>query len=217
MTMADRIPLSRDRIILAAVAIVDEHGLEALSMRKLGAALGVEAMSLYNHVANKDDVLDGVLDHVLREVPLPDPTLAWDDQLWVLGRGFRDAGLAHPGVLPMFGARAIRTIEGHAPLEAAFGILRDAGLDRDSALDAFLSMSSFVLGFVLIDMGGMRQVADGRALAPSELAELAADSHPRLVELGEALGNGDTTREFERGFTMLLDGLRRLIEQQPTA
>ena len=94
----------------------------------------------------------------------------------------------------MFGARAIRTIEGHAPLEAAFGILRDAGLDRDSALDAFLSMSSFVLGFVLIDMGGMRQVADGRALAPEELAELAADSRPRLVELGEALGNGDTTR-----------------------
>jgi len=215
MTMADRIPLSRERIITAAVAIVDAQGLEALSMRKLGASLGVEAMSLYNHVTNKDDVLDGVLDHVLREVPLPDPALAWDDQLWVLGRGFRDAGLAHPGVLPMFGARAIRTLEAHAPLEAAFGILRDAGLDGDAALDAFLSLSSFVLGFVLIDMGGMRQVADGRALDPSDLSELAAESHPRLIELGEALRNGDTTREFERGFSMLLDGLRRLIEQQP--
>jgi len=217
MTMADRIPLSRERIITAAVAIVDAQGLEALSMRKLGASLGVEAMSLYNHVTNKDDVLDGVLDHVLREVPLPDPALAWDDQLWVLGRGFRDAGLAHPGVLPMFGARAIRTLEAHAPLEAAFGILRDAGLDGDAALDAFLSLSSFVLGFVLIDMGGMRQVAAGQAFDLSDLAELAADNHPRLVELGDALRNGDSTREFERGFTMLLDGLRRLIEQQPPA
>ena len=84
MTMADRIPLSRERIITAAVAIVDAQGLEALSMRKLGASLGVEAMSLYNHVTNKDDVLDGVLDHVLREVPLPDPALAWDDQLSVV-------------------------------------------------------------------------------------------------------------------------------------
>jgi len=217
MAMVDRLPLNRERIIVAAVAIVDEQGLDALSMRKLGAALGVEAMSLYNHVANKDDVLDGVFDHVLREVPLPDPGLDWDDQLWVLGRGFRDAGLAHPGVLPMFGSRAIRTIEGHAPLEAAYGILREAGLDRDSALDAFLSMSSFVLGFVLIDMGGMRQVAAGQAFDLSDLAELAADNHPRLVELGDALRNGDSTREFERGFTMLLDGLRRLIEQQPPA
>jgi len=117
----------------------------------------------------------------------------------------------------MFGSRAIRTIEGHAPLEAAYGILREAGLDRDSALDAFLSMSSFVLGFVLIDMGGMRQVAAGQAFDLSDLAELAADNHPRLVELGDALRNGDSTREFERGFTMLLDGLRRLIEQQPPA
>jgi TetR/AcrR family tetracycline transcriptional repressor len=217
MTMAARTPLTRERIIVAAVALVDEHGLEALSMRKLGAALGVEAMSLYNHVENKDDVLDGVLDHVLREVPLPDPALAWDDQLWVLGRGFRDAGLAHPGVLPMFGARAIRTIEGFAPLEAAFGILREAGLDGDAALDAFLSLSSFVLGFVLVDMGGMRQAATGRAFDVSDLAELADGGHPRLAELGEALRHGDSTREFERGFTMMLDGLRRLIEQQPPA
>ena len=161
-------------------------------------------------------MLDGVLDHVLREVPLPDPSLAWDDQLWVLGRGFRDAGLAHPGVLPMFGARAIRTLEGHAPLEAAFGILRDAGLDGDSALDAFLSLSSFVLGFVLIDMGGMRQVADGRAMDPSDLSELAAESHPRL----DRARRGPAQRRHHPGVrarasAMLLDGLRRLIEQQP--
>src|SRR6476469_1505374 len=110
MTMADRIPLSRERIIAAAVAIVDEHGLESLSMRKLGAALGVEAMSLYNHVDNKDDVLDGVLDHVLKEVPLPELDLAWEEQLRVLARGFRAAGLAHPGVLPMWGSRQIRTV-----------------------------------------------------------------------------------------------------------
>src|SRR5262245_43385459 len=205
MTMAARVPLTRERIIVAAVALVDEHGLEALSMRKLGAALGVEAMSLYNHVENKDDVLDGVLDHVLREVPLPDPTLPWDEQLWVLGRGFRDAGLAHPGVLPMFGARPIRTIQGFAPLEAAFGALRDAGLDGDAALDAFLSLASFVLGFVLVDMGGMRQAATGRTFDVSDLEELADGGHPRLAALGEALGHGESTRQLERGHGMAVE------------
>ena len=144
-------------------------------MRKLGAALGVEAMSLYNHVANKDDVLDGVLDHVLREVPLPDPTWPGTTSSGSSAAASAPPAWPIPGVLPMFGARPIRTVEGHAPLEAAFDILRNAGLDGDAALDAFLSMASFVLGFVLIDMGGMRQVADGRAIDPSDLSELAAD------------------------------------------
>src|SRR3954454_18343682 len=172
MALATRVPLTRERIIVAAVALVDAHGLEALSMRKLGAALGVEAMSLYNHVDNKDDVLDGVIDLVLREVPLPDADLAWEEQLRVLARGFRAAGLAHPGVLPMWGSRQIRTVEAFAPLERAYDALRTAGLDPDAALDAFLAMSSFVLGRVLLDMGNIAiEPLDGTidlSLVPTE-------------------------------------------------
>src|SRR3990172_11478457 len=72
-----RAPLTRDRIIDAAVTLADQHGADELSMRKLGAELGVEAMSLYNHVANKDEILDGMIDHVFSTIPLPDPTQDW--------------------------------------------------------------------------------------------------------------------------------------------
>src|SRR5438094_7840706 len=72
-----RLPLSRDRILQAALELADEHGVESLSMRKLGQALGFEAMSLYNHVANKDDVLDGILDLVLAESEAPSPAGDW--------------------------------------------------------------------------------------------------------------------------------------------
>jgi TetR/AcrR family tetracycline transcriptional repressor len=213
MTLADRVPLTRERIIIAAVAFVDANGLEALSMRKLGAALGVEAMSLYNHVDNKDDVLDGILDRVLREVPLPEPDLAWDEQLRVLARGFRDAGLTHPGVLPMFGARPIRTLEGFAPLERAFGILREAGLDPDTALAAFLAMCSFVLGRVLLDMGEQQTVEPASAI---DLSAIATGDHPRLVELQQAVRDSESTKEFERGFDILVEGLRGLIDRPVT-
>jgi TetR/AcrR family transcriptional regulator, tetracycline repressor protein len=212
MTLATRVPLTRERIIVAAVALVDAHGLDALSMRKLGAALGVEAMSLYNHVDNKDDVLDGILDRVLCEVPLPDPALAWTEQLRVLARGFRSAGLAHPGVLPMFGSRPIRTVEAFAPLERAYDILRSAGLDPDAALDAFLAMSSFVLGRVLLDMGGLKVVPSEATI---DLSAVPTESHPRLVELRRAVVGGHSSREFERGLDLLLEGIRGLFERPP--
>src|SRR6266851_179181 len=77
-TTEPRLPLSRDRILQAALGLVDEGGIESLTMRKLGEALGFEAMSLYNHVANKDDVLDGILDLVLAEGELPSPAGDWD-------------------------------------------------------------------------------------------------------------------------------------------
>jgi TetR/AcrR family tetracycline transcriptional repressor len=209
MNSATRVPLTRDRIVVAAVALVDADGLDALSMRKLGAALGVEAMSLYNHVDNKDDVLDGILDRVLREVPLPDPALAWSEQLRVLARGFRAAGLAHPGVLPMFGSRPIRTVEAFAPLERAYDILRLAGLDPDAALDAFLAMSSFVLGRVLLDMGNRQVVATDGTI---DLSAVSTDAHPRLVELQRAVLGDHSSREFERGFDLLIEGIRSLFE-----
>ena len=130
MSMGTRVPLTRERIIAAAVELVDESGLDALSMRKLGAALGVEAMSLYNHVDNKDDVLDGILDAVLREVPQPDPGLPWDERLRELAHGFRRVGLAHPGVLPMFNSRRIVSAEGFAAIANIHAILLEVGFDR---------------------------------------------------------------------------------------
>src|SRR5215470_18493570 len=102
MTMADRIPLSRERIITAAVAIVDEQGLEGLSMRKLGAALGVEAMSLYNHIANKDALLDGIHERILVCLELPPHARTWQAFVHHQALELHGALLAHPHAIPLF-------------------------------------------------------------------------------------------------------------------
>lgn len=215
MSVTERRPLTRARILEAAVVLVDANGVDALSMRKLGAALGVEAMSLYNHVANKDDVLNGILDLVLAEIELPDAELAWDEQLRRLARGFRQAGHDHPGVFPMFGSRAIRSLEGLLPLERAYAILRDAGLDEDAALDAFTTMSSFVFGFVLTELGGLVDVESGSAI---DVDAIDPAGHPRLVEMAVALARRDADRQFAFALEQLLTGLTRMIDAAtPTA
>lgn len=208
MPAVERPPLTRRRIIDAAVALVDEQGLDALSMRRLGATLGVEAMSLYNHVANKDDILDAMLGQVLGEVALP-TTGSWEDRLRDLARSFRQVGRRHPGVLPLVGSRAIRSVEGIAPLEAAFAILRAAGLPPAAALDALVSAASFVFGFALIELGGFREVAEGRSI---DVSAVAADEHPALVELAAALDARDGDHEFEVGLEIVVAGIRRLLD-----
>lgn len=211
---AGRLPLSRERIISAAIALVDEHGLGALSMRKLGAALGVEAMSLYNHVENKEDVLDGMLDAVLREIPLPDPQLPWEERLRALARSFRRAGHDHPGVLPLFGSQAIRSVEGFRPLECAYGILRSAGLGPADAFDGFIFASSFVFGYALTEVGGIREVADSRTL---DLATVDATERAQLAEMGAAFSASDPDTQFERGLDLVIAGLRRLVDERTVA
>lgn len=211
MSVAERLPLTRERIVAAAIEFVDEHGIEALSMRKLGAALGVEAMSLYNHVANKDDVLDAMLEHTLVEIPLPDESWPWDRQLRMLAEEFRAAGLRHPGLLPLFGSRGITSIAGFAPLERAYDILRGAGLDPDDALDAFVSAASFVLGFLITERGGFRDVAEGRTV---DVATIDPAEHPRLIEMGLAFVNRDGDREFSFGVDLLIAGVRRRLDER---
>ncbi len=208
MPATDRIPLTRARIVAAAIDLADEKGVEALSMRKLGAVLGVEAMSLYNHVENKDDVLDAMLEQALTEIPLPDEALPWADQLRHLAWAFRAAGHRHPGVVPLFGSRGITSFAGLAPLERAYAILRRAGLGPDDALDAFFTAASFVLGFVITELGGFRDVAAGRTV---DFRSVDPETHPHLAEMGLAFRNHDGDREFAFGVDMLIDGVRRRV------
>ena len=106
---AARVPLSRDRILRAALAFVDEHGLQALSMRKLAAELGVEAMSLYNHIENKDDILAGIGDLVFAEVEItPDGSGDWTQRTREVSHATRRALSAHPQVLPIIVAGPYR-------------------------------------------------------------------------------------------------------------
>jgi AcrR family transcriptional regulator len=208
MSQGTRVPLTRERIIAAAVELVDEAGLEALSMRKLGAAVGVEAMSLYNHVQSKEDVLDGILDAVLCEVPEPDPSLPWDQRLRELAHGFRRVGLAHPGVLPMFNSRRILSAEAFSSIAAIHGILLEAGFDRDSSLDAFVYVASFIAGYLQIDMGRITMTEAGRV---TDYAAWDHDEHPGAVDLGLGLVARDWSTELDRCIDLMLAGLSALL------
>ncbi|MCM3924324.1 TetR family transcriptional regulator [Frankia sp. AiPs1] len=144
--------LSRRKILDAALRLADERGLAGLTMRRLAAEFGVEAMSLYNHVANKRDLLDGIAARVFESIPLPDPALAWDERLRFLGNGAFAAFAAHPVV-----ARAVvageadpRSVRALRVIDAFFGALLDAGLDEPSAVRRYRSLSGLLFGAVLV-------------------------------------------------------------------
>jgi AcrR family transcriptional regulator len=208
MSMTERTPLTRDRIIAAAVELVDANGVDALSMRKLGASLGVEAMSLYNHVVNKDDVLDRILDQVLAEIDLPDADLPWDDQVRSLAHSFRLAGHRHPGVFPLFGSRSITSLEGFRSLERSYTALRGAGLSPEAALDGFTALAAFAFGYVLTELGGL---VDGALAHTWDLDELDLADRPLLLEMGQSLAHRDADRQFEVGLDLLIAGLAGMV------
>jgi len=209
MAVTEREPLSRERIISAAIELVDVQGLAGLSMRKLGAAVGVEAMSLYNHVDNKEDLLDGMLDAVLREVPIPDASLPWEQRLRLIAQGFRKAGLDHPGVLPMFNSRRIESADAFAAIAAIHEILREVGFDEESALDAFVFVASFIAGYIQIDMGRISMSTEGRV---TDYASWDPAAHPSEVQLGLGLMKRDWDTEYDRCIGLLVSGLVALAD-----
>src|ERR1022692_4058547 len=144
-----RNPLSRERVLLAAVALADESGIAALSMRKLGEALGVEAMSLYNHVANKGDLLDGMVDLVFSEIDLPAGGADWKTSMRERAESARQALARHPWAIALM---STRTSPGPATLrhhDAVIGSLRTAGFSIDLAAHAFSALDSYIYGFAL--------------------------------------------------------------------
>ncbi len=208
MSTAERLPLSRERIISVAVELVDQYGLDALSMRKLGAALGVEAMSLYNHVENKDDVLDGMLELVMRQICIPGPVAPWDDRLRALANEIRRAGLEHPGVLPLFGTRPIATAEGFAPVEAIHAILVDAGFATERGVHAVVYVAAFVLGYLRIDLGRLTPPPGD----PSDpYVTWVGPEHERAAQFGQSLLAQNWDEEFERCLDLVIESLRALI------
>jgi AcrR family transcriptional regulator len=206
MTRA-RPALSRDAVLEAALRVIDERGLEACTMRAVARELGVEAMSLYWHVDDKDALLDGVVERVLSEVPAA-PGGAWED--WRAGmdefaRGFRGVALAHPRAVPLLAARA-RTAYAAAGRVAEGGIasLEAAGFDRPTAIRAARTVARYVVGFTLAEGGDRPAPASGAAPSPA------------LGELLEAVGRDDPEELFSFGLEALLDGLEaRLGRSRP--
>ena len=210
-----RVPLNRERVLSAAVALADEVGTESLTMRELGLRLGVEAMSLYNHVDNKDDLLDGMIDLVVSEIDLPPDAVGWREAMRRRAISTQAVYARHPWASALMDSR---TSSGPARLQYfdwILGTLRDAGFTQEMTARAISVLDSYVYGF------GRQQLnmSAGPDVKPEEVAEaflkaIPADEYPHLREMvvEYAIDTGhDESADFEFGLNLILDGLERLL------
>jgi AcrR family transcriptional regulator len=210
---AQRTPLSRERVLRAAVALADESGSESLSMRRLGEAVGVEAMSLYHHVANKDDLLDGMIDVVFGEIELPTDCADWMVAMRKRALSARRVLARHGWAIRFMESR---TSPGPATLrhhDAVLGCLRNAGFSARLAAHAFSVLDSYIYGFALQKRGLPFDTPQETAeLANEMLARFPVDEYPHLAELTtqHVLEPGyDYGDEFTFGLDLILEGLER--------
>jgi AcrR family transcriptional regulator len=212
---AQRAPLSRDRVLRAAVALADQSGIESLSMRKLGEVLGVEAMSLYNHVANKSDLLDGMVDLVFAEIDLPPVDVGWKSAMRRRAISARQALRRHQWAIGLMESRASpgpATLRHH---DAVLGCLRGAGFSIEMTGHAYSLLDSYIYGFALQEASlPFDTVEETTEVAQEILGRLPADEYPHLTEFAteRVLQPGyDYGNEFEVGLELILDGLGRAV------
>ena len=189
----------------AAVKFVDREGLEALSMRKLGSELGVEAMSLYNHVPNKNALLDGMVELLLRNLELPTDEEDWEKLLREAYRRFRRLAHAHPNVFPIFVVRPPDTMDGAWLVEDFLEIMLRTGFDGETAIYAFRALTSYTVGYVMAEIRGFAMEPTGDRAG---VRQLSPEDFPRITELSAQLLDIDRDTEFEFGLDLIFAGLR---------
>jgi AcrR family transcriptional regulator len=206
--------VDRDQVLRTAVALADEAGLDALSMRKLGQALGVEAMSLYNHVPGKEALLDGMVDLVFAEIELPAGE-DWKKALRQRAVSMREALTRHRWAV---GLMESRTNPGPTTLrqhDAVIGCLLGAGFSMELTAHAFAAVDSYVYGFALQEKGLPFDTPEQTAeMAQAMLAHFPVDEFPHLAAFTRehVLRPGyDFGAEFEFGLDLILDGLKKLL------
>lgn len=216
-TRATRRPLNRDRVLQAAVELADEVGIDAVTMRGLADVLGVEAMSLYNHVANKDDLLDGMVDIVFGEIDLPSGT-DWKKAMRLRAISARQVLRRHRWAI---GRMESRRSPGPATLrhhDAVLACLRDGGLSMELTAHAYAVLDSYIYGFALQEATLPFDDGAGTAeLAQEILAPLPLDAYPHLVEFmtDHALQPGyEFGNSFEVGLDLILDSLSRTASRR---
>lgn len=177
--MARPARISREAVLDSTLALAEERGLDAVSMRSVAADLQVTPMALYHHVRNKEDLLDGLVERLLDELPLPDPEAPWEERLRSLAQRLRETAQRHPDAFPMLLRRPVRSEGALRVREAVYALLRDAGVPEELVPRAERLISTFVIGFGASEAGG-------RFAAHSEEV-LEADFEWALAGIVEAL------------------------------
>ena len=203
--------LSRDLVLAGALRLVDEQGIERLTMRRLGAELGVDPMAIYHYLPDKSALFDGLIERAFAEVEAPPPTGDWKQDLTALGAAFRQTLLAHANALPLLATRPPITEAAFELVEAAIGTLRDGGFSEQDAADGVDCLGRLVIGHALAeaatppgDVGGgeVQHVEAQRTLPPERFPHLAA------VE------RANVSHDPERLFSLALEGLILSLAQR---
>lgn len=205
-----RPPLTRERVLREALRVADEQGIDALSMRRLGQLLGVEAMSLYKHVADKEDLLDGIADLVMAEIEPPTVGPDWRAELRHSAISAHDALRRHPWAGPVIESRLRPGPARLRYLDAVIGVLRAAGFSLPMVANAFMTLDSHIYGFTMQEQNMPFALED----APQVVAMLARTifaDYPNVFAMAE-LAAADPVSipvDFEFGLDLILDGLER--------
>jgi AcrR family transcriptional regulator len=189
-------------VLREAVVFVDEHGLAALSMRALGRRLGVEAMSIYNHVPGKEALLDGLVEVVLSDVH--SRAEDWRNALHEIAGRYREAGRLHPEIVMLSAARRFTDPPWARPTEDMLAAFRRGGFDRTMSVHGYRIVSAYMTGYVF---GELRLV--GAPTLRTYLDRIDPAEHPVIHELADELAGLDRTHEYELGLELILETLER--------
>ena len=204
-----RVRMDRDRLLRAAIQIADKSGIEALTMRRLAQRLGVEAMTLYYYVANKDDIVDGILDLVVGQIELPSEGGDWRAALRRSAVSAHEVLLRHPWACALMMSPARIRGARFRYMESLLKRLRDAGFSAEMTHHAYHALDSHILGFTLWEVGystGIKELPDAAAFRRT----FPVDRYPYIVEhMGEHGKKSDGDGEFGFGLDLILDGLER--------
>ena len=210
-----RPPLNRERVLRTAIDLADAGGIEALSMRRLAQELGVEAMSLYYHVANKGDTLEAIVDMVVDEIELPPAEVEWRSAIRTIATSAHDILVRHPWAPNLVLSGSGLSMARLRYMEAILGSLRRAGFSPEMTDHAYHALDSHIMGFTLWQVGmNLGSEDDLKAMAGEFLAQLSVDEFPYLAEHIEqhlAPTDPDDAGEFAFGLGLILDGLERML------
>lgn len=215
-----RVTLTRARVLQAALDYVDEHGLDGLTMRKLGAALGVEGTALYNHVQGKDGLLDGMVELVWAETRMrTDTDGAWQDVLQSLARALRETAHRHPEAAHLACSRSVMPTDALRLMADCITRMEQGGFARADAAQAVCAVVGHAYGYALMELmtqscGPHEQPPETEAQRIRRVAQvLPPDVSDELFEVGLAVCGCETNANFEAGINLIINGVERRRDQ----
>jgi AcrR family transcriptional regulator len=213
--------LSRERIITAAIDVIEREGADAVSMRRIAAELGCGVMSLYNHVPNKAALLDDVAERVMSGIEFTAaPGTSWEEQVRAQARAFRAITRRYPRSTMVVVSRPATSATGLRPIENALATLREAGFGGTDAVLIMRAFVGFILGSLLREVGVTPALGDARAnyaIQVSERLTLDPGEFPQVTSLSAELAHRDPDADFEFGLDLLVHAIGALLPATPAS